>query len=81
MITQLSFRVKICLSVSCLKAQYMLSVANKLHKWSPTSLIIINEDATLNRKANLIQSSSRSIAQDIHIHNIRQSTKKNFESG
>ncbi len=58
-LTVFSFRVKICLNVSFLKAQYMISIANKLHKWSPILLLIIDEDAARNRVAKLIPSSSR----------------------
>jgi len=48
----------------------MFSVVNKLHKWSPTLLLIIDDDAAVNRGASLTQSFSRSIAQAIHTHNI-----------
>jgi len=47
-LTDLSFSLKICLNVSFLKAEYVIAVDNKLHKWSRILFLIIDDDTALN---------------------------------
>ncbi len=67
-LTDLSFSVKKYLNVSCLKAEDVIAVDNKLHKWSLILFLIIDDDAALNREARLTQNSSCSIVRALRTH-------------